>query len=397
MLVSINKTRLVFIFLISFIIWLIIRQYLFCPSFSFKDPQPFSGKLFYNPYDSINPDHWVKCNFHAHTNAWFGLTNGKGTAKNVYHVYDSMNYGVHCVSDYQSINKTYENTPGYIPVYEHGYNLQKAHQLVLGSHDVKWLDYIFPQTLNNKQDVLNCLVDSGNVVFVNHPLSYHGYKASDFKYLTNYQCIEALSRYALSVNCWDTALSNGRPVFIVGNDDEHDIFAEYCLGKMCTYINVSSTDQKTVLNALKTGEGYGVILGNYKKIIPVLNSLKLSGDTIRLKMSEPANRISFIGQNGKLLEAQENNSSALYVIKQEDHYIRTVIDYPSGTRIFLNPVFRYNKTNKILPSFHVNIFRTNLKRVTGLLFFIIWIIKAFPLVFSRRPRKRPVAESLIFQ
>src|ERR1700745_3555266 len=135
-----NKGRLFLILFLSLVLLIAVAQYLFCPSLSFTKPQPFSGGLLYNPYELINPKDWKKCNFHAHTNAWYGMTHGRGTARDVYRVYDSMNYTVHCDSDYQSINKIYANSPGYIRAYEHGYNAGKTHQLVLGSENVNWLD-----------------------------------------------------------------------------------------------------------------------------------------------------------------------------------------------------------------------------------------------------------------
>ncbi len=397
MFLSLNKGRLLLVIFISLVLWIVINQYLFCPSFSFKSPQPFSGASFYNPYDSINPHDWKKCNFHAHTNAWHGMTHGRGTAKDVYRVYDSMSYAVHCVSDYQSINKTYANSPGYIPAYEHGYNTGKTHQLVLGSEEVKWIDYFLPQSLNNKQDVLNHLVGSENVVVVNHPSAFYGYNASDFRYLTNYNCMEVLSPYAISMACWDTALSNGNPVFIVGNDDEHNIFSKNSVARMCTCVNASSIDQKTVLNALKKGESYGMILGNCGKRFPVLNSLKLKGDTIVVEMSDPADQISFIGQNGKFLAKNKNTLSSRYIIKPEDRYIRTVIDYGSATSIFLNPVFRYNKAKRMSTSFQVNAHETNIKRILGLSILALWLRIAIPFIASKSYRARPSLESLIFQ
>jgi hypothetical protein len=397
MVLSLNKGRLLLAIFISFTLWIVINQYLFCPSFLFDSSQPFSGASFYNPYDSINAYDWKKCNFHAHTNAWHGITHGSGTAKDVYHVYDSMNYVVHCVSDYQSINKMYANSSGYIPAYEHGYNTGKTHQLVLGSEKVKWIDYFFPQSLNNKQDVLNHLVGPENVVIVNHPSSFHSYNASDFRYLTNYNCMEVLSPYAISIACWDTALSNGKPVFIVGNDDEHNIFSKNSVGRMCTYINASSIDQKTVLNALKKGKGYGVRLGNFGKQLPVLNSLKLKGDTMLVEMSDPADQISFIGQNGKLLAKNKNTISATYIIKPEDRYVRTVIDYGSGTSIFLNPVFRYNKAKKMSTSFQAKVYTTNIKRILGLSTLAFWLRIAIPFIFSKSYQTKPQLESLRLQ
>jgi hypothetical protein len=191
-----NIPRLFLSLFISLIIWLVINQYFFSPKFSFETPHPFSGKSFYNPYDSIHENDWVQCNFHAHTNAWKSFTNGTGTAADIYKIYDSLHYPVHCISDYQKINTDFINTPGYIPAYEHGYNVMKTHQLVLGSRKVAWLDYIFPQTLSNKQDILNHLAaDPNNVVIINHPGVQYGYFVSDFKWLTNYNCMEVLSRF----------------------------------------------------------------------------------------------------------------------------------------------------------------------------------------------------------
>ena len=325
------------------------------------------------------------------------MTHGSGTARDVYHVYDSMNYVVHCVSDYQSINKTYANSPGYIPAYEHGYNTGKTHQLVLGCDEVKWIDYFFPQSLNNKQDVLNHLAGSGNVVFVNHPSSFHGYNASDFRYLSNYNCMEVLSPYAISTACWDTALSNGKPVFIVGNDDEHNIFSKNSVARMCTCINASSINQKDVLNALKNGKSYGLRLGNCGKQVPVLNSLKLKGDTMLIEMSELADQVSFVGQNGKLLAKNKNTFSAMYVIRPEDRYVRTVIDYGSGTSIFLNPVFRYNKGKKISTSFYVSAYETSIKRILGLSILAFWLRIAIAFIFRKSYQTKRQLESLIFQ
>jgi hypothetical protein len=209
--------------------------------------------------------------------------------------------------------------------------------------------------------------------------------------------MEVLSPYAISTDCWDTALSNGKPVFIVGNDDEHNIFSKNSVARMCTCINAASINQKSVLNALKTGRSYGVVLGNCTNAPPVLNFLKLAGDTISLQMSEPARQISFIGQNGKLLETNNNSSTAFYLIKPKDHYIRAVIDYPFGMRILLNPVFRYNKGGTSMTALRVNVGATNIKRVIGLLVFVVWIRIALSFVFSKRSRREPEAESLVFQ
>ncbi len=384
-----NLPRLLFVLFCSLIILVIINQYFFCPRFSFKNSTPFSGKSFYNPYDSINEINWIKCNFHAHTNAWHGFTNGKGMAADIYHAYDSMGYAVHCVSDYQKINIDFINTPGFIPVYEHGYNIFKTHQLVLGSNKVLRLDYLFPQSLSNKQNILNHLsADPGNVVIINHPGDDYGYSVSDFKYLINYNCIEVLSRFAFSMPHWDSALSNGHPVFIVGNDDVHDIFLKETLGVMCTWVNVPTVNETAVLNALKTGRSYGMIIGKSNRVLPRLKHFEVTNDTISIDMSEPAKQITFTGQNGKVLANYRNTASSKYIIKPGDHYIRTTIEYEEGLKLFLNPVFRYDKAGIARKPASVNVQKTFIFRFMGIVLLTGWSFIAFMFSLSKINRQK---------
>jgi len=380
-----NWVRLLFVIFVSFILCLIVNQYFFCPRFSFKNLNPFSGKAIYNPYESTSSDHWVKCNFHAHTRAWNGITNGKGTPADVYHAYDSMNYTVHCVSNYQMIDSTLSHIPGYIPAYEHGYNLFKTHQLVLGSHKICWLDYFFPQTLSNKQHILNYLSsDSNNVVIVNHPSLRNSYSASDFEYLTNYNCIEVLRPKAISLEEWDSALSHGRPVFIVGDDDVHDVFSRGQIGKMCTWINVTEINEKTILNALKTGKCYGMMIGNSTKELPLLKLFKINHDTISVEISKVAQEISFIGQNGRLITSYSNTSTAHYILEPEDHYVRPVITFSDNTKIFLNPAFRYDGIRLPQATVSINTQKTISFRLIGSFILVIWLGMTLFFVFRKR-------------
>ncbi len=373
---------------ISVILWITVNQYFFCPHFSFKASLPFSGKLLYNPYKSIHINNWVKCNFHAHTNAWDGFTHGKGTAADIYHVYDSMKYAVHCVSNYQEVDTTFSKTPAFIPAYEHGYGINKTHQLVLGSGKVCWNDYLFPQTLSNKQNILNCLSsDPNNVVILNHPANRNGYYASDLKYLTNYNCIEVLNPFAISSAHWDSALSCGKPAFIVGNDDVHNIFSKDSFGRMCTWVNLPRVKEATVLNALKTGNSYGMIIGKQTGALPVLNRFEVVNDTISIEMSKVAQQISFTGQNGKVLASYINTSLAQYIIKPGDHYARAVIAYADGTDIFLNPVFRYDGTKITQAPVFINTKKTMTFRLIGIFILAVWLKIAFSLVVSKHIRQ----------
>jgi hypothetical protein len=349
--------KIFFLLLASLIIWLAVRQYLFCPAYSFTDNKPFSGDKWYNPYANTDSGTWIKCNFHAHVKAWGGISNGHGTVADVWKGYDSLGYTIHCVSDYHKINDDFKDNPEYISAYEHGYNIKKTHQLILGGDKVHWLDYILPQTLSNKQDILNKLSkEDDNVIIINHPGMRNGYTADDMKYLVNYDCIEILNPQAISLTQWDAALSSGMPVFAVGDDDMHNVFHPLEMGRYCTWLNVTSVNRQNVLAALKEGKGYAMSIGQIQNEdhfarqrrissgLPVLKNFFLSGDTLSIEMSKDTREMKFIGQNGKILATVNNTATASYVLKPGDTYVRISAQFGDGTEIFLNPVFRYSSS-----------------------------------------------------
>jgi hypothetical protein len=127
---------IVLLVLASFIVLTATDQYFFCPVYSFAKAVPFNGDSIYNPYAASIQSGWVKCNFHAHAHCWDGITYGHGTPIDIHHVYNNLHYGVHAVSNYQSIDTASQSSPGYIGCYEHGYNMLKSHQLVIGANKV---------------------------------------------------------------------------------------------------------------------------------------------------------------------------------------------------------------------------------------------------------------------
>ncbi|TDE13244.1 hypothetical protein [Dyadobacter psychrotolerans] len=318
----------------------------------------------------------MKCNFHAHARSWNGITNGHGTAIMINSAYKSLKYGVHCVSNYQNIDTTGCMEKSYISAYEHGYNINKTHQLVLGSTKVQWLDYLFPQTLNNKQDVLNHLKSSHSIIVLNHPQLRNGYTDSDFASLAGYDCLEVLNPSVISTGQWDAALSAGKKVFVIGDDDLHNVISKDRLGKMCTFIDVEENNKDLVLKALKSGDSYGVVIGDHQNIdsIPYLKSLTIHTDTITIEVSQAAADILITGQNGKTLQSFTRLGKVKFVLNKKDHYARATFGYKNGTRLFLNPVF-YSGSDDI--NHHViseNLPETILFRSLGVIILFIWLL-----------------------
>lgn len=384
----------------TLIVWLVVRQYLFCPVYTFTENKPFSGDQWYNPYASTDSTQWVKANFHAHVKAWGGISNGHGETEDVWKGYDSLGYKVHAVSNYHNIDETFKDSSIYISAYEHGYSILKTHQLIIGDTKVLWLDYIFPQTLSNKQNILNKLYGEDNVIFTNHPGMRNGYTDRDMRYLTNYHCIEILNPQAISISQWDAALSAGIPVFGTGDDDMHNVFHPREMGRYCTVLNLPEVNRTNIIKALKEGHGYAMIIPQddtedhfsrqqrIKNDLPQLKSLTLTEDTLVVEFSKPATSIQFTGQGGKVLNIYNNTAAASYIKKTDDTYIRTTAKFEDGTQIFLNPVYRHKGSPFTTEAgFQYKTASSVFRFILGLILLIIWLRFAVRQLFKSHYRK----------
>ncbi|WP_342087394.1 hypothetical protein [Dyadobacter sp. OTU695] len=372
----------------SWVIWLLVSQFFFCPRYQLNDPIPFEGPVLYNPYESALPAQWVKCNFHAHSRAWEGVTNGHGTAYDIHRAYTALHYGVHCVSNYHHIDTTFSTSVNYLPAYEHGYNILKTHQLVLGSNEVQWLDYLFPQTTHNKQHVLSHLAGPDHVVILNHPALRNGYTAEDLAQLTHYDCMEVLNPSVTSTAQWDAALSAGKRVFIVGDDDIHDVVSQKRLGARCTFVNVRYNSAREVIGALKTGQSYGVIIGKNQRhdSIPQLKSLTVRNHTMVAVMTQRASHVTITGQNGKVLTVAGNTDRISHRIAPEDRYARATFRYANGTEILLNPVFFTPRNGYRAVPVYENFNETMFFRSIGTCILGVWLLLFVWLLTGQPPQ-----------
>lgn len=353
------------IFLILFLLfsglvsWLLLDQYLLCPRYRFSEPLPFSGNNIVNPYKDANFSDVSTSNFHAHTKSWGGLTNGKGSSADVINRYDSLGHTFYAISQYHLIDKYNQEKDNYVPVYEHGYNIKKTHQLVIGAKRVVWKDYIFPQTMHNKQYILHELAsDTGNLIVLNHPAVRSGYNVSDLKLLQYYDHIEVLNPAAQSFAHWDTALSAGKKVFIVGNDDNHNIFNDNAIGRFTTLIYGAGSDGKKMLSIMKKGQSVAVWLPQIhnetlaSKRIKVHNlrsyisAIVMKDTFLHVQLNKSVEEIRVIGQHGQLRFYQKNVSTLDVPFSKKERYLRVEFSLSDGTRFFCNPIYRSNENDK---------------------------------------------------
>ena len=353
------------LFLIIAFVGFLVAMNIFVPVYVFDEPVPFHGEYLLNPYQDIDSTYWKCCNFHGHTRQYGGVTNGRANGNIVYDsMYRMFGYDHVGISDYNKVN-SYEDgrDPGFIPGYEHGYNVWKTHQVCLGTKKVRRIDYFFYQTLSHKQHMLNKLGEQNRVVAVAHPSFVDGsYNVRDMKYLSNYKIMEVLNGFVNSPEHWDMALSNGHLVYLIADDDTHDVLKVNDIALKITYLNAKDNDANQLYDALLSGKAVGVDFDldrseemnhkveRFKRDIPYLNSANLNGTDFTVNVTKPIRKTQFIGQNGMVLKEESHAKGdtvyyASYTIQPTDQYVRTVMTFFDGTTMWLNPVTRHDSAN----------------------------------------------------
>lgn len=357
----IKKLLKALLYITTGFIVLVILTSIFVPSYSFDEPKPFRGDYLHNPYQGMNPDNWIQANFHAHTRQFGGLTNGRAnTNEMVDSVYTVLGFDHVGISDYNKINYYDSANPSYIPAYEHGYGIFKIHQLCIGAEKVRRLDFFAFQNLSMKQHTLNRLAKQTRLAIPAHPsFVKKGYLVDDMKYLSNYKLMEVLNGFRISTAHWDTALSNGHLVYLIGNDDSHNVTDITDIATRFTMINAPENEAEQLLSSLENGCAVGVDfpiiydetleqkVKRLKKNLPHITQVDLKGDTLFVSASTPISKIKFIGQKGKELSSQKNITTAYYIIQPDDNYVRTELKFKDGTTLYLNPITRHEDSDII--------------------------------------------------
>jgi hypothetical protein len=360
--------------IITFILIALILQYVVNPKYNFAEPHAFKGDSLYNPYAGIDSTKWEMANFHVHTRSYGGVTNGADNSNSYLDsIYRYFGYSIIGISDYQKINRYECSHKWFVPVYEHGFTYYKTHHLVLNAGKVSWLDFLFYQTLNNKQFMVNHLKkDTGVILTIPHPNLRQAYTYYEFRRLSNYNCLEICNNDRQFTFFYDTILSAGHPVFLMADDDAHNL-TKIRDGIHC--FNLINTDlvKDSILHAIKTGRLVGVNFNvnsfrtnEEKKAalqkLPKISEITLINNTLSVSLTVPVKAIIFIGQNGIEMKRTADTSSGSYLFRKEDTYIRAEVLCNDSTIYYFNPVFRYNGKHPGGETPEYNIFRTWLWR-----------------------------------
>jgi hypothetical protein len=322
------------------VVALALLPYAWSPIYRFPAPVPFSGSRFWNPYATTSGS-WQRANLHAHGRAWGGLTSGAQTNAEVTARYRDLGYSVAGVSNYQSI-AAFQGVDT-LPLYEHGFNVGKTHQLAIGAHAVDWLDFLFWQTVSNQQYVIDRVHDRADLVSLNHPSSRDAYGPDAMRSLTGYNLIEVVNGPFTAEDVWDAALSAGRPVWALANDDTHDLTDSRRTGAGWNMIDAPTPSTHDIVSALRAGRFYAVLRTGALESsnVTTLAGVSLDGPTLRVELRGAPATIMFIGQDGRVRETWKDCAYADYTFADDDTYIRTVVKAPQTT-LYLNPVVRWD-------------------------------------------------------
>jgi hypothetical protein len=382
----------IFRIFLSIIITILALSYIQSEIYIFPKTKVFSGKNFYNPYDSNRVGY--KANFHAHAKSWGGLTNGKQSGDSVVQKYLANGFKVASLADYHKINPAIYhagNIP--VPVYEHGMNLQKAHRLAIGASSVSYQDVFLFQNLHTRQFLINGVAKTSELVCLAHPGIRNGHTPEDFKKLTNYQLIELANGSKFATPHWDSALSAGKAIWAIGNDDIHSIH-EPKFGKTWTSVLAEQPKSNDVVKALKKGSSYVVFEkeNNSKKKIsgePIPTRILVKDEIITISFNQSANQVRLIGQAGKVLESRENIKDLTYHITRSDTYIRLEIEN-ENYKVFTNPIYRFeNSPDENVTYAQIDLPQTALFRFMVIMIWLICTARILDIKFKLSPRKMP--------
>ena len=336
--------------------------------YNFPETEIFSGNELYNPYEML-PDSSYRANFHAHSIAWEGVTNGHNTEKDLFDGYSQKGYDIVGISNYHNISKyTQEHSDLYIPVYEHGYNIFKSHYLSLNSDQVSYFDYPLFQMTSHKQKIIENLKSNNAIVCMAHPKFGGGRTFQDMQYLVNYEFTEVLNHYRISDEYWDEALSAGKLTWIMGNDDTHDIVNEPTF-LIWNIIHSADRNSDSIMKSMVAGKNYAV--KSYDGTCDnSLNYCIIKGnDSFTVQFENTVGTIEFIGDGGSIKKIDSNVRESSYTFKPQETYIR-VVAKDEHSWIYLNPIVRYDGKNIPLNTnlkVASNLFKTWLFRITLIL------------------------------
>jgi hypothetical protein len=118
-------------------------------------------------------------------------------------------------------------------------------------------------------------------LILNHLGKADAYSQADLAELTGYDAIEVSSKYGVSADYWDAALSAGRPIWGMASDDGHTQRSKRShLGIGATVIHTVERTPQGVLRALRAGRFHALRMRRNEAPIALLRAEIEDGELV---------------------------------------------------------------------------------------------------------------------
>ncbi len=341
--------------LILILLLIILFLYSGTTVYDFPKTTSFAGDQIFNPYENL-PALKFKANFHAHSYSWSGITHGANTEKELYDAYTNRGYDITCISNYHKISAYHKKlTDLYVPAYEHGFNIHKAHYLAINAKKVSFWDFPLWQNFSHQQTIIDVLRQNAEIVALAHPKFGGGRSFEGMQTLVGYHLTEVLNHYRNSEEYWDKALSAGKLSWITGNDDIHDL-KDPEIFKIWNIIYSDVAQRDTLMSNIKRGKNYAVESFEGLSDNSFISCIKQDDSSFLFTFENVVDTLVFIGQNGIVRQKIIAKNKANYSFRPDDTYIR-VVAKNKNSNMYLNPLVKYSGSNIL----HVSNIKANEK------------------------------------
>jgi hypothetical protein len=199
-------------------------------------------------------------------------------------------------------------------------------------------DITAQSTEQDMKSVIDYYYQNGNICSIPHSNwpGVYTLTEDEIKYLFGYQFIEVFNNLTggtdgICENQWDYALSASRKVFGLAVDDCHDVNNAAWFNKGWVVVHANENSKAAIWESLKNGNFYASTGNDI--------SISVDGNVITAT-SLTASNITFIGENGKVLQTNNGVTTASYTIKGDEMYIRVrSIKVSDSTYAWSQPIF----------------------------------------------------------
>jgi hypothetical protein len=307
--------------------------------------------------DAQAPLHWYRGNTHTHTLN----SDGENTPDEVVRWYRSNGYQFLVITDHEyltdaaALNAIFGRDEQFlmIPGQEVTGRAQgkPVHVNQIGAKKLV-MPAALPTVFEVLQRDVNMIREAGAIAQINHPNFGWALTADDLVRVENAQLVEIWNGHPQVNNLggggspsaesmWDTALTAGKRLFAIADDDAHHFKPEHLADPASAapnrgwiYVRAPKLTEADILDAIRRGDFYASNGVELTDIAATSSSL-----TVSIKATTFSRyRTEFIGAGGKVL-AESTTNPAVYQFKGDEKYVRARVIESNAKMAWTQPIF----------------------------------------------------------